>query len=75
MLAGHQQKIQADRDRELEAAEGTAEGSPPAVRVTDETDYFRLADHPGYDAIFVNTSAFIVTYVVKLSEADFWRAE
>jgi predicted peptidase len=29
--------------------------------VTDETDHFRLADKPGYDAIFVNTSAFPVT--------------
>ncbi|MGA7920911.1 MAG: thiamine pyrophosphate-dependent enzyme [Candidatus Acidiferrales bacterium] len=25
--------------------EGTAEESPPASRVTDETDYFRLADY------------------------------
>jgi hypothetical protein len=28
------------------SSEGTAEESPPAGRVTDETDYFRFADHP-----------------------------
>jgi hypothetical protein len=28
------------------SGEGTAEESPPAGRVTDETDYFRLADNP-----------------------------
>ena len=38
MLAGHQQEIQNERDRKLEA--GTAEELPPAGRVTDETDYF-----------------------------------
>ena len=27
--------------------EGTAEESPPAGRVTDEADYFRVADDPG----------------------------
>jgi len=31
---------------EIGGGEGTAEESPPAGRVTDETDYFRLADHP-----------------------------
>ena len=31
---------------EVGSGEGTAEESPPAGRVTDETDYFRLADHP-----------------------------
>jgi hypothetical protein len=35
MLAGHQQEIQADRDRKLEAAREQEE-SPPAGRVTDE---------------------------------------
>jgi len=45
---------------------GTAEESPPAGRVTDETDYFRLADHSGVDTIFVNTSAFTGTYLVEL---------
>jgi hypothetical protein len=44
ILGGHQQDIQAERDRKLEAAKGTAEES--ARRVTDETDYLRLADHP-----------------------------
>jgi len=44
MLAGHQQEIQAERDRKLEAGEGTAEDSPPAGRVTEKTDYPRLAD-------------------------------
>src|SRR5712692_9772589 len=29
---------------EIGGGEGTAEESPPAGRVTDETDYFRLAD-------------------------------
>jgi hypothetical protein len=46
MLAGHQQEIQAERDRKLEAAEATAEEAPPAGRFTDETDYFLFADHP-----------------------------
>ncbi len=32
---------------EIGGGEGTAEESPPAGRVTDETDYFRLADDPG----------------------------
>src|SRR5438309_6943795 len=29
--------------------EGTGEESPPAGRLTDETDYFRFADHPEGD--------------------------
>jgi hypothetical protein len=47
MLAGHQQEIQADRDRKFGGGEGTAEEPPPAGRVTDETGYFRFADDPG----------------------------
>jgi hypothetical protein len=43
MLAGHQQEIQAERDRR--SGEETAEEPPPAGRVTDETDYFRLVDY------------------------------
>jgi hypothetical protein len=31
---------------EIGGGEGTAEESPLAGRVTDETDYFPLADHP-----------------------------
>jgi hypothetical protein len=31
---------------EVGSGEGTAEESPPAGRVTDETDYLRLADYP-----------------------------
>jgi hypothetical protein len=46
MLAGHQQEIQADRGSEIGGGGGTAEESPPTGRPTDETDYFRLADHP-----------------------------
>jgi hypothetical protein len=42
MLTGHQEEIQAERDRKLDAARETAEESPPASRVTDERDYFRL---------------------------------
>ena len=30
---------------EIGGGEGTAEESPPAGRVTDETDYFRIVDH------------------------------
>jgi hypothetical protein len=44
MLARHQQDIQADRDRKLGGGEGTAEEAPPAGRLSDETDYFGLAD-------------------------------
>jgi hypothetical protein len=32
---------------EVGGGERPAEESPPACRVTDETDYFRIADHPG----------------------------
>jgi hypothetical protein len=42
---GHQPEIQA-RGSEVGSGEGTAEESPPAGRVTDETDYFRFADKP-----------------------------
>jgi hypothetical protein len=35
ILAGHQQEIQADRDRKIGGGEGTAEKSPPAGRGTD----------------------------------------
>jgi hypothetical protein len=31
---------------QIGSGEGTAEESPPECRVTDETDYFRLADQP-----------------------------
>jgi hypothetical protein len=40
ILAGHRQKIQADRDRKLEA-------SREQWPTDDETDYVRLADNPG----------------------------
>ena len=36
---------------EVGSSEGTAEESPPAGRVMEETDYFRLADHPGVDRL------------------------
>jgi hypothetical protein len=39
-LAGHQQEIQAERDRKLDAAK-EAEESPPAGGVMDETDCSR----------------------------------
>jgi hypothetical protein len=42
MLSGHQQEIGGDRYRKLEAAR---EKTPPAGRVTVETDYFRLPDN------------------------------
>ena len=45
-VCGHQQEIQADRDQKLLAAREAAE-EPPAGRVTDETDYFRVADFSG----------------------------
>jgi hypothetical protein len=38
----HQQEIQAERDRKWKRR-GNREESPPAGRVTDETDYFRIA--------------------------------
>src|SRR2546425_12089651 len=41
MLAGHQQEIQAERDRKLDAAKGTAEESPPGGGVMDETECSR----------------------------------
>jgi hypothetical protein len=48
---GHARRVSAgDSDRagsKIGGGEGTAEESPPARRVTDETDYFRLADDPG----------------------------
>jgi hypothetical protein len=44
MLAGHQQEIQAERS-EVGRGEGTAEESPPAGGVMDETDCSRLADN------------------------------
>jgi hypothetical protein len=47
MLAGHRKETQADRDRKIGGRERTAEESPPACRVTDETDYFRFADNTG----------------------------
>ena len=31
---------------EVGGGAATAEGSPPACRLTDEVDYFRIADHP-----------------------------
>jgi len=44
MLVGPQQEIQADRERKFGGGEGTAEESPPAGRLTDETDYCRGRD-------------------------------
>jgi len=41
---GIQQEIQAGRDRKLEGSEGTAEESPPAGRIADETITSGLAD-------------------------------
>jgi hypothetical protein len=40
MLAGHQQEIQANRGSGFGSGEGPAEESPPAGRLTDETNYF-----------------------------------
>jgi len=57
MLAGHQQEIQAERDRKLEAArqrrqirrqQAARKTKPPSlrtVRVMDQVDYFRMTDH------------------------------
>lgn len=60
MLAGHHQKIQADRRSEIGGGQGTAEESPPAGRPTNEVDYFRIADqdYPGV-GLSIITSAFI----------------
>jgi len=44
MLAGHQQDS-GQPGAGIGSGEGTAEESPPAGRVTVETDYFGLADH------------------------------
>ncbi|MGA2647378.1 MAG: hypothetical protein ABSF15_21940 [Candidatus Sulfotelmatobacter sp.] len=43
IVAGHQQEIQAERDRKLEAARDSGR---IAASVTDETDYSRF-DYPG----------------------------
>jgi len=40
MLARHQQEIQANRGSGIGSGEGPAEESPPAGRLTDETNYF-----------------------------------
>jgi len=47
-----------------------------SVRISqkDVSDSFRVADHSGGDAIFVNTSPFIVTYVVKLPRSRLERS-
>jgi putative transposase len=47
MLAGHQQEIQAERDRKLEAARKQRQIRRQQGRVTDKTDYFRFLDHSG----------------------------
>ena len=44
ILAGYQQEIQAQRDRKSDAAREQRKESPPGG-VTDETDYFRIADN------------------------------
>ena len=46
MLAWHQQEIQADRDRKLEAAREQQKSRRWRGRITNETHYFRLADKP-----------------------------
>jgi hypothetical protein len=46
MLAGRQQEIRRERDRKLEAAREQRKNRRQRRRVTDETDYFRLADDP-----------------------------
>jgi hypothetical protein len=43
MLAGHRRRFRPS-GMEVGGGQGTAEESLPAGRVTDETDYFRLAD-------------------------------
>src|SRR5579863_833285 len=40
-----QEEIQAERDRKLGGRRGNS-GNRRQRRVTDETDYFRIADHP-----------------------------
>jgi hypothetical protein len=47
MLAGAPATDSGRAGSEVGGGEGTAEESPPAGRVTDETDYFRLADNSG----------------------------
>jgi len=44
MLAGHQPGDSGRPGSEIGGGEGTAEESPPAGRVTNETDYFRCAN-------------------------------
>ncbi|HKW56960.1 MAG TPA: hypothetical protein VJN42_06330 [Candidatus Acidoferrum sp.] len=63
VLGKHQQEIFAERDRKLEAAEGTAEESPPAGRVSDETDYFWIAEKPGVDTGRQNAVMLIISPV------------
>ena len=65
MLAGHQQEIQADRDRKLEAS---SEKAPPPGPVTDETDYFRLADQPS--TIRPSTSKALLRQLTKSGISD-----
>jgi putative transposase len=43
MLAGHQQEMEAERDRKLEAAREQRKNRRQPARVTVETDYFRIA--------------------------------
>src|ERR1700751_2884085 len=45
MLAGYRHEIQAETGSEIGGRERTAEESPPAGRVKDETDYFWPADN------------------------------
>src|ERR1700677_2946621 len=41
---------------EIRGSDGTAEESPPAGRVTDETDCFRLADYSGVNGMAISMS-------------------
>jgi hypothetical protein len=46
ILAGHQQEIQGDWDLKIGRDEGTAEESPPAVRLTDKRITGLQTTHP-----------------------------
>ena len=58
-FGGRSADLGSGPDSEIGGGKGTAEQSPPAGRVTDETDYFQLADHSEIDTIFVNTGVFM----------------
>jgi len=43
-----------------------SDASDKTAKQNESDDRFRLADYPGVDTIFVNTGAFLGTYLVRL---------